>query len=61
MENQKKDICDCNCEKTIPISSPMTFNAILKFWKKRQWYYEKSTNFNVELYFNYLKAINNDI
>ena len=59
MKNQQKHICNCDCEKTIP--NPMTFNAILKFWKKRQWHYEKSTNFNVELYFNYLKAINNDI
>lgn len=59
MKNQQKHICNCDCEKKI--QNPMTFNAILKFWKKRKWHYEKSTNFNVELYFKYLKAINNDV
>jgi len=35
-----------------------TFAAILQFWSRRRWHYEISTNFNLELYLKYLKAIN---
>jgi len=35
-----------------------TFAAILQFWTRRRWDYEISTNFNLDLYLKYLKAIN---
>jgi hypothetical protein len=35
-----------------------TFAAIFQFWTRRRWDYEISTNFNLDLYLKYLKAIN---
>ena len=37
-----------------------TFAAILQFWSRRRWHHEISTNFNLDLYLKYLKAINED-
>jgi hypothetical protein len=37
---------------------PPTFAAILQFWQRPRTYYEISTNFNLDLYLKYLKAIN---
>jgi hypothetical protein len=37
-----------------------SFAAILQFWTRRRWHHEISTNFNLDLYLKYLKAINED-